>query len=555
MTNIYFTEFMNVAKRAYSMWNRDPSSPSFGSFDRLYWGWKYKDFCDATLQYAVKLAIKFAENENRTTNLPLWIEGFVKYCKKIQCADGSFNQAYPYEKTPGVIYDILSALIFVRQGSYLSSRQVQKTLDNIIEKGVSFALRTDEKHGEIANHLAQYAYELLHYASYSGNERAKKKGKLYLERLHSLWNDEGWFMEYSGPDPGYQTRALRYLVKCAELEGGEELWDKIYKAADFVETCLMPDGSVHPMLGARSTALVYPSAFEVLALSNGAHLKLAGAIRSAWEKGCVPLPSWIDFHNAIRLADDAHDAAQAYASNTAASQPLEQDKSEGKIASSHIELKDAGIGIWRERDLVVYVASRLGGVVIVYAKDAQGDWKLVYEDCGYLLFQKDNDGLALTRMPASGELVEFSEGTWKVRSHFYVSLHDELTPYKLVLLRVFNLTFLRFQWVGDLFRKYVAHRLMSQRQKLPVTLTREVSVTRTGVHVKDRISDVRRNISSPQRGKLFRCRRLTGIHMASSRYLQMQELQCILLPWMLEVPWGETGEVSHDISVSTRNYD
>ena len=31
--------------------NREPASPSQGSFDRKYWGWKYKDFGDATLLY------------------------------------------------------------------------------------------------------------------------------------------------------------------------------------------------------------------------------------------------------------------------------------------------------------------------------------------------------------------------------------------------------------------------------------------------------------------------------------------------------------------------
>ena len=46
LSNIYRDEFERVARRAFSMWNRDPASPSFGSFDRQYWGWKYKDFGD-----------------------------------------------------------------------------------------------------------------------------------------------------------------------------------------------------------------------------------------------------------------------------------------------------------------------------------------------------------------------------------------------------------------------------------------------------------------------------------------------------------------------------
>ena len=77
MPNIYLSEFEVVAKQAYSMWNREPASLAFGSFDRTYWGWKYKDFSDATLQYAVKLAAEYSQMVGRTSVLPSLLEAYV----------------------------------------------------------------------------------------------------------------------------------------------------------------------------------------------------------------------------------------------------------------------------------------------------------------------------------------------------------------------------------------------------------------------------------------------------------------------------------------------
>src|SRR5205807_948807 len=114
--------------------------------------------------------------------------------------------------------DVLSTLIYVRNSSYLESDDSRKTIDGIMERGVRFALSVEEKHGEIANHIASFAYELLNYAAAVGHDGAHKRGLSYVDRLLSLFDkNEGWFQEYEGPDPGYQTRTIRYLAKCAEL--------------------------------------------------------------------------------------------------------------------------------------------------------------------------------------------------------------------------------------------------------------------------------------------------------------------------------------------------
>ena len=112
----------------------------------------------------------------------------------------------------------------------------------------------------------------------------------------------------------------------------------------------MPDGSPHPMLGCRSTALLYPSSFELLAEHDAAFIRLAESVRYGWEYGHVPLPSILDFGNAIRLADDALDAAQAWKRRpdpVSAPSPSREGWS---------DYPNAGIKIHRSKSRIVYIA-------------------------------------------------------------------------------------------------------------------------------------------------------------------------------------------------------
>jgi hypothetical protein len=531
----YRSEFLAVAERAFAMWDRDPASPTFGSFDRVYWGWKYKDFSDATLQFALKLAIAYAEERKQVGELPALIEGYVAFVARMQRSNGAFDQCYPNEGSPGVVLDILPVLIQLQHGPYLENRSAAATLDQIIEKAIVFAVSADERHGRIANHYLHYAFELLNLDERHANSRTRAKGHEYLERALSLFErSEGWFWEYYGADAGYQSRSLRYLSKIASLPAHAELWSVVASAAEFMQEVLMPDGSIHPMLGCRSTALLYPSGFERLAAHDARHAGLAALVRKGWQDRRVPLPSRLDFDNAIRLADDAHEAALA-CENGPARRPAEPVTSE-----CCVDFPGAGIRVIRSPTRAVYIAYKLGGSIVIYRKQTDATWKLSYEDCGYLirLDSRGERSAWLTRMPGSGRLIERSDKSMVVEMPFCRSLHDTLTTFRLVALRILNLTLLRSQWVGDFFRGLVVKRLMTGIAAAPVKLTRSVTLDAEGVRLFDTVTTLSER-GWPRGGMLFKCRRLTGTHMASSRYFQPVEIESLAGGWMEPVPWEQ----------------
>lgn len=542
----YLREFETTARLAFSMWNRDPASPAYGSFDRAYWGWKFRDFSEATLQHGVQLAIAYAERVGQTSNLPAWLDGYARYCARLQLRDGSFDQCYPNERTPGVVYDILSALVSVRASPYLKDGETRRLLEDMIARAVGFALRTDEVHGEIANHIAQYAYELFNYGHAFGDRRALKRAQHYLERLLSLYeSEEGWFHEYHGPDAGYQTRTLRYLVKIAGFPGVQDLWPVIRGGARFVETVLCPDGSIHPMLGVRSTGLLYPSAIEALAARDSQYRDLADRVRNGWEHRRVPLPSSMDFAGAMWLAEDALDALVAGANSALGAQSGERTAQVGDIY-----LKKAGIWVRRRPESAVLVSTSLGGVTVAFARDSiGGGWPLVFEDAGYLIREGNDEPPCLSRMTGALENAAVDGDGVRIRTRFMTALHDEMTPWRMVILRLLNLTVLRSQWLGDVFRKLVVSRLMGRRIRRPYVLEREISFTGANtLRIRDRITRVGQG-DARARPAVFRCRRLTGNHMASSRYFQSAELEAANLPWVQSVDVGQWLDRTVDLEV------
>ena len=177
------------------------------------------------------------------------------------------------------------------------------------------------------------------------------------------------------------------------------------------------------MLGVRSTGLLYPSGFARLAAHKQEYRPLAARVRRAWETGVVPLPSKIDFDNAIRLAEDA----------ILASLVEPDDLRKNEIAmwkSEDVSLPNAGIEIRKRENFALYMGWRLGGVVVVWEKKCDGVWQLTSEDSGYLTKGSSGDRW-LTRMPGSGSLVESSKNKVVLKANFQKSLHDELTPLRL----------------------------------------------------------------------------------------------------------------------------
>ena len=127
---------------------------------------------------------------------------------------------------------------------------------------------------------------------------------------------------------------------------------------------------------------------------------------------------------------------------------------------------------------------------------------------------------------------------------------------KMIVLRILNLTVLRSQWIGDLFRKIVVRRLISgSTSTLPVSVERKIEMTADGVRIEDHFVIEAKDHKLLEGCTLYHCRRTIPNHMASSRYFQRAEISCSQ-PWTQDVSFALAGnrtcihEVKFDGSVS-----
>jgi hypothetical protein len=265
--------------------------------------------------------------------------------------------------------------------------------------------------------------------------------------------------------------------------------------------------------------------------------------------GVTPRSADIDFENGLRIAEDAFEAA--------AIRKARLDGAE-TIASQEALVRDfdfADAGLYRRivpasstASRAIMFAPKLGGVIVVYDRKPEG-WQLAYEDSGYLLHLSD-DTRWLVRRAGAGQVGVVGGSQLSVDAAFERALHEDLTPFKLLVLRFLNLTLLRSQWIGDLFKKIVVQRLISGHERFPLALKREVTIADLRVTVTDRFVSgpglARRLVGA----RLYRCRRTIANHMASSRYFQPDDFagaQKWLEPIPLEVLDGR--EISQQIPI------
>ena len=98
-------EAIGQVPRALGLMDRDESSPTYGCADRYYWHYKLHDFPNARFQEAsdlLALAYLFCHPSNPfhgRTKIRDWALAGVRYWERIRRGDGSFDEAYPHERS------------------------------------------------------------------------------------------------------------------------------------------------------------------------------------------------------------------------------------------------------------------------------------------------------------------------------------------------------------------------------------------------------------------------------------------------------------------------
>lgn len=266
----YTDEAFRYLPRLFQMVDRNPYSPTYGSFDRSYWHYRTMDFpCGMYQEFCLPLAMAYAypfpDNPyyqvERVKELAL---AGCFYAMRSSHPDGTCDDYFPYERALGALVFSLNAMT---ETCLLLGEKSQELLD-FFTRRADYLCGHNET-GRLTNHQALAALALYNTYLVTGHKRFREASDRFVQICRDWFNpDEGWFWEYEGADPGYQSCTIAFLAKLYRKSNDPALLELLNPAVDFCWHFMHPDGSYAGEYGSRNTYHFYPHGFEVMAPHN-----------------------------------------------------------------------------------------------------------------------------------------------------------------------------------------------------------------------------------------------------------------------------------------------
>lgn len=497
---------LRKCRRLLSEINRDPATPTCGCFDRRYWAWKTIDFPEATFQRnlsALAWLMEQPEAQEQRAFYANVIKKGLLYTTRIQHKNGSFDQAYPYEASYGATAFLLPDLIdtYLPVKEECSSHE-QALIENMLTRAAEFLHRHAELHGTISNHLAGAALGLLKVSQFFDNDVFAQKAQDILDGIIGKQSTEGWYIEYGGADPGYQSLCMYYLAQIYQIKPNKILRDSLESSLEFLQHFVHPDGSFGGEYGSRRTEVYYPGGIALLSSEFPAAAAMSKHMLSAIAKRQTVTLDDIDMGNTAPLLNSSIKALSHQKTQKIPALPFEQK-------DLTINFPQAGLSI-RSTDKY-YCVSGLsnGGVIKLFDKNKS---RLVLDDCG--LLGETNSGLISTQFYDPNSQYQINAKNIILESDFFKVKSSLPSPFKFLLLRIMNLTVMRVGFLNELVKKLLVRMLISGSQKVPLKRKRKITFNPASVLIEDEVSK-----SGEMRVKWLRNGgKFSSIHMASARY-------------------------------------
>lgn len=465
LENPYLIVLERNLPRVLSLVSRDSLGSSLGIADRRYWAWKTVDFPNASIQ---SLAGGFARLSLRQ-NLDTAFSGedftslsldLILAIGKMTSRSGGLAEAFPGEDsfcvTGQVLSEGLDALTVLEDT--LSTEQQQKCLD-VLSPLASFLLRNDETHGVISNHLATSALALARWAGRTGDNRSLARAEAFLGQIEKHASDEGWFLEYSGADPGYQTWAVASLAQiCDEVP---HLVDSklLSRGLSFLAAFALSNGSFANGAGARLTSFMMTVGPELMAGSNLEAAFLASFARSnILDRRFVSLDA-VDEPNIAPFFNDIVRSAQLFDRTPIIESTFRQPE--------EIDFPSAGLYLRHKDSRSIIVSATRGGWVCLSEEGRRDDVRPEpsFKDLSGRIFV----ARAATSVDVTNEKVSMVNPIRRFRTH-------SQSPQKQFVLRVFMLSVGRSRTLRELLKQLLAFFLVTRVEKPIGYLRREVNM-------------------------------------------------------------------------------
>lgn len=510
VTRPYAEAAVAVLPRVLAGFDVNPVSPTFGLGDRFHWAWGLIDFPNATFQAVVHGMARLWVNDlwpypSDVDRFVARMDAAVLGLRTCAARDGSLSEAFPGEGSWCVTalgaFDALAATELMRP---VVGNEVAERWLGVVDPLARVLRSTDETHAFISNHLSTGAAALYRWADATGCDDSRRAADRIIERIIERQHAEGWYLEYQGADPGYQSLATYYLADIVDRREHEVLRSSLERSAEFLQHFVHPDGSFGGAYGSRNTRFFVPAGFHVLAQHSPAAHAIARRMATSLRDQTVVSLAAIDPPNLPPFFN-----SYCWAATT----PLPSKESPvlpaDAGASQRVEFPGAGLLVDAGPRHYTVVSTKKGGVVQHYV-----DGREAVVDCGALYRRGSDIGSAQAHDEQSMSTI--TESTVVVEADVRTVVTEVPKPWQFAALRIASISVLRSRRIREWVKQRLVHRLITGPKRWDVRNVRSITL---GVDLQ--ISDVVQPAGGVHRvhpGAPF-----TAIHMASQGYWQIQD--------------------------------
>ena len=479
---------------------RDPGAVSYGAFDRNWWHYKVRDFPSIILQqggYALSCAAVLPTFSKASDELLQLAAGTCRFWNTRAQKYRAFEEYYPWEEGyPPLAFSTLAigkmvahrviSCACVYEGLKKSAKQLQQRFE---------ARAANQQVAGMAAlcWIRKVAPDLI-------DERAFLQ---ICDRTLACQHDEGWYIEYGGPDLGYLSVTIDCLWDAFDATGDRRFVDSAAKALDFISFFTALPGHGAGMHNARNTDYLVPYGISRF-LSESPYVEAAAR---------VLLDSFGDMRHPrhfLHAIDDryfchyiGHSLLRALPLiQRASSKPLKPVSPD--LQSTYFE--GSGHFLWVDAacGMTSLVSGYKGGIATFWFDDVS------CSDFGWIIKKGKQEWVshwwtALWGVQSSGNKLVIEGRLVPHREH-------TSTPYKHLIIRV--LSFLLGERIIGLLKEKM---IFKENRATNYHLRREIRFLSSRVEIED-------VIETPAGGELIRAPRSSKRHVASADSYHWEDL-------------------------------
>ncbi|PPS39806.1 hypothetical protein [Chroococcidiopsis sp. TS-821] len=451
--------------------DRNPHSPTYGCFDRNFWHYKIIDFPSGMAQeFVLPLALAYDTDvpDNPFYRQPVlrdWVEAGIIYAAKSAHKDGSCDDYFPYERASGAAAFSLLACI----DSYVLFKLNNSAILQFFARRADW-LASHQESGRLSNHQALITLCLLLLSHLLQTTRWQRAIAQRLELVLSWQSSEGWFQEYEGCDPGYNTMTISCLARIYQLQPDTKLKEALIKAVKLAAHFVHPDGSYGGEYASRNTYNFFPHGFELIGRWMPEALQISDRFLEGLAKGLAPC-----------YADDHIIGHHTWNYLLAWRDFVPQRPTLTTPPQGRLWLKEAKILIDRREDTALYLALNKGGVFKLFRNN-----QLVISDTQVSLQVEVKNKLknCVAHLVDTYE-INISENEITIAGAMGWAKQKQMTPANLLVLRTVMLTVGRF--FPNLIRKILQKILITGKQNAPYYFRRKLRWSSGHWYVTDEV--------------------------------------------------------------------